>query len=259
MAINPHISSTIDTVRRDQRGMTVYLGSPNSHAQAHAVENMPVLLSFVIAGRSKWIEQYIPSWGAILLDCGAYSAHTQKIEIDGAAYRDWVDSFDGICDAYAGIADIGGDWKKSWQNYQDFGGFPTIHDTDPPEFLDDLIALAKERTQWIGIGLKPPREGKEHWIRDTIERIPWDMHIHGWALRAYTYIRRIDSVDSTNWWRDAEKLRTQYLCDHLTIQECLEIMIKRYTRWKRIIRDNEQKSLFPKEKKLGVASHSDVP
>jgi hypothetical protein len=245
MGVNPHVSSTIDTIRRKRFGMTVYLGSPNNQIQADAVVNMPVLLSFATAGTLLWVDQYIPTWDRLLLDCGAYSAHTQGIEIDGVAYRDWVDSFDGICDAHAGIDDIGGDWRKSWENYQKYGGFPTIHDTDPPEFLDDLIELAQEQKQpWIGIGLKPPREGKECFIRDTIERIPWDMHIHGWALRAYTHIRRIDSVDSTNWWREAQTLKTQYLCDHLTMPECLEIMVKRYQRWQRSIRDDSQVSLF---------------
>tara|TARA_B100000424_G_C22929112_1_gene494272 strand:- start:723 stop:1613 length:891 start_codon:yes stop_codon:yes gene_type:complete len=217
--------------------MTVYLGSPDNQVQASAAADMPVLLSFVLAGRHKFIEQYLPTWRALLLDCGAYSAMTRKINIDGHAYRDWYQKFEHIADAYAGIDDIDGDWKKSWANYNEFGGFPTIHDTDPPDFLADLIALAAERNKWIGIGLQPPREGKERWIRSVCDQIPKDFHVHGWALRSYTHIARLDSVDSTNWWRDAMDLRVVPLCKHLTYTEALEIVVKRYRRWTRTLRD----------------------
>jgi hypothetical protein len=101
--------------------MTVYLGSPDNQVQASAAADMPVLLSFVLAGRHKFIEQYLPTWRALLLDCGAYSAMTRKINIDGHAYRDWYQKFEHIADAYAGIDDIDGDWKKSWANYNEFG------------------------------------------------------------------------------------------------------------------------------------------
>lgn len=115
----------------------------------------------------------------------------------------------------------------------------------PPELLDDLIPIAKERGNWIGIGIKPPRDGKESFIRSACERIPDDIHIHGWALRAYTHVRRIDSVDSTNWWRDAMKLRTLPDTQHLTYGECLEVVVKRYQRWTRqIVTPEKTKCLF---------------
>ena len=83
----------------------------------------------------------------------------------------------------------------------------------------------------------PPRQGKEKWIRAACDRIPDWLHVHGWALRAYTHIRRLDSVDSTNWFRDAMDLRVIPLLKHLTYGECLEIVVKRYVRWQRVIRD----------------------
>ena len=112
------------------------------------------------------------------------------------------------------------------------GGFPTFHETDPPELLPELIAMAREcRWKWIGIGLIPQkREGKEQWLRETLSRIPADIHVHGWALRRYSHIRRIDSMDSTNWWRDGFKLRIMPELSHLTYAECLQIVVKRYTR-----------------------------
>ena len=66
--------------------------------------------------------------------------------------------------------------------------------------------------------------------------IPEDIHIHGWALRAYTHLRRIDSVDSTNWWRQAMTMREKL--PWLTYTEALEIVVKRYARWKRIIKED---------------------
>ena len=225
--------------------LTVFLGSPDNALQANAAREMPVLLSFALAGRYKWLDQYVPSFDRLLIDCGAYTAYTRKRTIDGDAYRAWYERWMHFADAAAGIDDIAGDYKKSLTNYEQYGGFPTIHDTDPPGLLDDLIPIARANRSWIGIGLKPPREGKEGFIRDVCDRVPDDLHVHGWALRQYTHIRRLDSVDSTNWWRDAMDIRVLPLCKHLTYGETLEIVVKRYRRYRRMVVDTpRQESLF---------------
>jgi hypothetical protein len=215
--------------------MIVYLASPNTQQQAEHVENMPVLLSFAIYGQ--WMDRYQQTFSRILIDSGAYSEMNSGKKIDGEEYLDWQKRWEGHADAVAGIDDIRGDWRKSLSNYEKYGGFPTFHDSDPPELLDDLIPIARERGGWIGLGLVPPREGKEQWVRNACERIPEDLHVHGWALRAYTKVRRLDSVDSTNWWRDGMRLRTIGDLSHLTYGECLEIVVKRYQRWDRTIKD----------------------
>lgn len=215
--------------------MRVYLASPNTQQQAEHVSDMPVLLSF--ACYSPWLDKYQTTFDRILIDSGAFSEMNSGVKIDGIQYRDWCQRWDGHADACAGIDDISGDWRRSIANYEQYGGFPTFHDTDPLELLDDLIALSRERGGWLGLGLMPPRHGKESWIRESCDRIPDDIHVHGWALRAYTHVRRLDSVDSTNWWRDAMKLRTLPDTAHLTYGECLEIVVKRYQRWKRNIVD----------------------
>jgi hypothetical protein len=155
--------------------------------------------------------------------------------VDGHAYRDWSARWDGHADAVAGLDDISGDWRRSLRNYEAFGGFPTMHDTDPPELLRDLLPIARERGGWLGLGLKPPRDGKEKWVRWACDQIPEDIHVHGWAMRAYTHVRRLDSVDSTEWWRTAMAYRQDF--PWLTYGECLEIVVKRYQRWQRVIRD----------------------
>jgi hypothetical protein len=197
--------------------------------------DMPVLLSFACC--SKWMDGYAPTFRRLLIDSGSYSELTGAAKIDGMAYKEWALRWNGHADAVAGLDDISGDWRRSLKNYEQFGGFPTFHDTDPDELLDDLVALARERGGWIGLGLKPPRHGKERWLRAACDRIPDGIHVHGWAMRAYTHVRRLDSVDSTNWWRDAMKLRTLPDTAHLTYGECLDVVVKRYVRWQRTITD----------------------
>ena len=219
----------------------VYLASPNTQQQAEHVADMPVLLSF--ANYSAWLDRYQASFRRILIDSGAYSELNSGASVDLSEYAEWAERWTSHADAIAGLDDIRGDWRRSLQNYERMPlGFPTFHDSDPPELLDDLIALSRERGRWIGLGLVPPREGKERWVRQTCDRIPDDLHVHGWAMRLYTDVRRIDSVDSTNWWRDAMALNRDL--PWLTYGECLGLIVKRYQRWQRTIRDSQQAELF---------------
>jgi hypothetical protein len=52
-------------------------------------------------------------------------------------------------------------------------------------------------------------------------------------------------MDSTNWWRDAMKLRSEL--PWLTYGETLELVIKRYQREQRIFREDTQAGLFAME------------
>lgn len=219
--------------------MLVYLASPNNQQQAEHAAGMPVLLSYAVAAKCRWLDKgYQQSFGRILVDSGAYSEFTTGKAVDLGAYRDWAARWDGHADAVAGLDDVAGDWRKSMANYEAFpGGFPTFHESDPWGLLEDLVAMAQERRQWLGLGLLPPREGKESWVRRVVAEIPEGVHVHGWAMRRYTHVRRLDSADSTNWWRDAMQLRTLPALAHLTYGECLEIVVKRYQRWTREIKD----------------------
>lgn len=210
--------------------MRMYFGSPASALQADAVRDQPVLLSYACLPKWREVEKWAPSFGRLLIDSGAYSELRSGVEIDIDAYIEWAHSYDWA-DAFAGLDDIRGDWRRSLKNYAK-GGFPTIHDTDPPELLDDLVQIARERGNWLGIGLMPPRVGREEWLRTTLARIPKDIHVHGFALRAYRHLARIDSFDSTNWWRDAQRILKQL--PWLTMAEALEIVLKRYRREVRV-------------------------
>ena len=225
--------------------MITYLASPQTQLQAHAVNAMPVLVSF--ANWSEWMARgYVQSYGRRLLDSGAFSEFNSGATVDIGEYREWVDRIAQLApiDAYAGLDDISGDYRRSLANYR-FGGFPTWHDSDPPELLDELLGIAKERGHWIGVGLVPPRHGKGRLVQEILDRIPDGFHVHGWALRAYRQAARMDSVDSTNWWRDAFKLRQIADLGHLTYGECLDIVVKRYERDQVVKVDTpQQRNLF---------------
>jgi hypothetical protein len=219
----------------------IYLASPNTQQQAEHVAGMSVLVSF--ACHDPWLDQYIPTFEHLLIDSGAYSElsggerlarRLGTSSVDPDVYREWAERWRGHADAIAGLDDIRGDWRRSLRNYAAMPfGFPTFHDSDPWELLPELVAMARERGNWIGIGLVPPRAGKETFIRRVCDALPDDLHVHGWALRAYTRIRRLDSVDSTSWFRVALDVRAQL--PWLTYGECLAIVVKRYQRWNRLI------------------------
>lgn len=212
---------------------TFYLSSPGNQMHCHGVSGMPVLLSFTTW--SRFIDDYVPSFSRLLIDSGAYSELNSGKVVDGAAYKDWYQRWSACehLDAVAGLDDIRGDWRRSLRNYESFGGFPTYHETDPPELLDDLLPIARERGGWIGVGLLPPRSGKWKWMRATLDRMPPELHVHCWACGEYLSHRRVDSVDSTNAWLDVFAMRQNRLTAHLTPAECLDVVVKRYRRLRR--------------------------
>ena len=223
---------------------TVYLASPGTQQQAQSVADMPVLLSYGVYRGKQWIEDYVPSFSRVLIDSGAFSEMSSGKAIVPEQYMEWCEKWKGKVDAIAGLDDIRGDWRKSLDNYERFPlGFPTFHDTDPPELLIDLIDIAQENSGWIGLGLMPPRQSKEDWVRRACDRIPPGIHVHGWALRLYAHVARLDSMDSTNWWRDGMKYRQ--MLPWLTYGEALEIAVKRYKRETRITRDRGEKKPTP--------------
>jgi hypothetical protein len=213
---------------------TAYLSSPGNQMHASYLEGMPVLLSFALypKGRKKcpWVDDYLPTFARILIDSGAFSELNSGVKVDGGAYREWQSRWDGVphVDAVAGLDDIGGDWRRSLKNYELYGGFPTFHDTDPRELLDELIPLARDRGGWLGVGLKPPRTGKWAFVRATMKRIPPDLHVHFWAGGEYSGHPRVNSWDSTNWIDDAFMYRNKL--PFLTPAECVELVVKRYQR-----------------------------
>lgn len=206
---------------------TTYLASPLNRLQATHLHGMPVLLSFALW--RKWHPKWLHVWGPMLLDSGAYSEFNSGKKVDIQAYADFAAEWGWRFDAIAGLDDISGDWKRSLENYEVLG-FPTFHNTDPPELLDDLVSIARERGGWMGLGIAPvngDRRYAKQWLLDTLKRMPTDIHVHGWAMRAFRAESRLDSVDSTNWYRDAHCLLARGMrLAWLTDAELRDIEIK---------------------------------
>lgn len=221
--------------------MKIYLASPMNQLQADAARGMPWLMSYGSWLRNKNMSQWMPSASSLLLDSGAYSELNSGVAIDQEAYVEWAKQWPWA-DNWAALDDIGGNTQRTLQNADRFGGFPTFHDSDCISTLPEFIGLARERGHWLGIGLVPPRQGKESWLRNVLGRIPDDIHIHGWALGLYTHLGRIDSIDSTHWWREAMKYRTQM--PWLTYGETLEIAVKKVARFRRSVDDTATMPLF---------------
>jgi len=187
-------------------------------------------MSFGVYRKVGWVEKYVPSFSGLLIDSGAYSVLTTGTEINVDEFAEWAQRFPHA-DAVAALDDISGDWEQGLRNWEAHPWmFPTFHDTDPWEALAGIL---EKHPKWIGLGMKPPRTSAR-WLDETLERIPDQIHIHGWELRAFTDRHRIDSFDSTNWFRDSWAVKNAY--PWLTPAESLEIIVKRYQREHRIIK-----------------------
>lgn len=220
--------------------MRYYLGSPGNQLQAHAARDQTVLVSFAVWQKFKPLSDWMPSFKSVLLDSGAYSELNSGKVINLDDYLAWRADFPWA-DAWAGLDDISGNFSRSLRNYER-GGFPTIHNTDPDGALEDLIPIARERGGWLGVGLKPPRTNCDLWLYETLPKIPDDLHVHGFAMGAYTHHERIDSIDSTHWWNEAMKYRTRM--PWLTYGETLEIAVKKTVRVPRMVVKSDQMRLF---------------
>lgn len=223
---------------------TIYLSSPPDPLFASACEGMPVLLCFSMF--KEWMMSFQATFSKIVIDSGAFSEHSTGKKVDIEKYKDWSEKWIDKAEAIAGLDDISGDYKRSLANYAKIPwSFPTWHDTDPLELIPELVAISRERKTWLGIGMKDPQNQKNgKIIKDALTLVPDDIHVHGWAARHYSYIRRFDSFDSTAWWRNAMVLRPKMPWLHLG--ECVEIIIKKYQREARMfdLKEDKQSSIF---------------
>jgi hypothetical protein len=131
----------------------VYLSSPKSQMQADKLRDMPVLLSFAVVGREKWLGDYVPSFSRLLLDSGAYSEFTGAAKVSLDAYAEWAAQFP-FADGVAALDDIRGDWERGMENWRRYPAmFPTFHNSDPDEALDVILGY---QPRWLGLGMVPP-------------------------------------------------------------------------------------------------------
>ena len=214
--------------------MTFYLSSPSNQMQADHCRGQPVLLSY--GTFRPWVNRFVPSFSKLLVDSGAFSVLNTATGICVDAFAEWASNYPNA-DAVASLDSIEGDWELGMRNWEKYPThFPTFHDTDPWECLD---AILEKKPTWLGLGMKPPRD-KSDWLDETLERIPPGIHVHGWALIRYADRGSLNSFDSTNWVRESWQIAKSF--PWLTSGEALEIMVKRYERMARKIR-NPKKEL----------------
>ena len=68
-------------------------------------------------------------------------------------------------------------------------------------------------------------------MKETLARVPAGLHVHFWAGGEYAGHPRVNSADSTNWFRDAWNYKNAM--PFLTPAECVELVVKRYQRERR--------------------------
>lgn len=224
--------------QRIRKDFTFFLSSPNSQDQASMLCDWDVLISYGVGGDSRWLLDYLKSFKNVLIDSGAFSVMNSGKTLCVDSYASWAEDIKQRCNvvAIASLDDIKGNWELTYEHWRRYPWmFPTYHDSDPPEFLDIILSHSPS---WLGLGMVPPRSNKT-WLRDTLERIPKGVHVHGWALGSYSHLQRLDSVDSTGWFFDVRKLKDSHLTRHLTTHEQLEIVVKRYKRREWVVRSGE--------------------
>ena len=190
---------------------------------------------------SRWIDGYIPTFGRLLWDSGAFTSFTQGRPVDLDAYAERARSVPWA-DGAACLDDIAGDWRLGLANWDAHPWmFPVYHDSDPLEALEAILERLQDpergrfrplSPQWIGLGMIPPRTSRQ-WLAETLARIPPGVHVHGFAMRGHgdvlVRLRGADSsADSVNWMLDARKVGRDL--PWLTPVETVEIVAKRYER-----------------------------
>lgn len=223
---------------------TIYFASPGCQLQADAVRDQAVLLSFGCWKKNRPLLKWAPSYSRVLVDSGSYSEVKSKVRIDHDEYIEWAQERLAWADNWAALDDITGDTERTLRNSERFG-FPCLHQTDDIIELPSFIELARKRRGWLGLGFAYPRPSRaecEAWLDSTCEALPADLHVHGFGMESYSN-NRLDSTDSTTWWRVAMRIRKAL--PFLTYGETLALVIKSIQRQPRMtFADDEQLPLL---------------
>jgi len=148
---------------------------------------------------------------SICLDSGAWSAYTQKKEIDLDAYMQYISDYKHLLDYYVNLDVIGVDTgQKSYDNYmrmvkEGFNPIPVFHIGSEPKYLHRYLAV----TDYVALGAIAKTENKSRmWSLDQV----WNelltdengaplARIHGFGITSFRVLRYYPwySVDSSSW------------------------------------------------------------
>ena len=145
----------------------------------------------------------------LLLDSGAFSAKTQKKELNIDEYIDYIKENEGIFTRYFNL-DVIGDGAKSYQNFlymrkRGLDPIPVWHAETEPRYL--LFYL--ERCDYVAIGAisvmsneRTMKSLNDIWWKYLTDKEGYPVcKVHGFGLTSILIMRRYPwySVDSTSW------------------------------------------------------------
>lgn len=229
--------------------MIVYFAGVNTNHFCEAFIGRHVLETFTDPRPQRIYGRYRAVFKSMALDCGAYSALSQKVPLNiheygdfclqHGAFYDWISSVDSI---RGGVEEN----LRNWQTLSDRGleTMPTYHQGEPISVLRDYCSQAER----VALGFKRNPDGSLFggelpFLNEAFSHIPSTTKIHGWAMTGYTDRYPFASVDSATWNHELRALRAVrpeyqqgFTLDHLTDSELIEIIQKKYDRLPRMER-----------------------
>ena len=145
----------------------------------------------------------------IFLDSGAFSAFTQKVEIDIQEYIKFIKEHEDSLEVYANL-DVIGDAEATWENQRimekaGLNPIPCFHFGEDWKWLQRYV----DRGEYLalgGIAVKKDRQTLVKWLDECFYIICDDkgypkIKTHGFGLTSLTMMFRYPwySVDSTSW------------------------------------------------------------
>lgn len=189
-------------------GGNFYRRLPDNEKQV--VDTIPHMLeSYHYINNQRKVEAIRRNGHKVFLDSGAFSAHTLGVDVDIAAYCDYIQRNADVIEV-ASVLDGIGDPLKTWQNQQTMERLgtrplPCFHYGEDERYLEWYAA----RYEYITLGGMVPISTKQlfFWLDRIWDRYLTDgagrpkLKVHGFGLTSIPLMDRYPwfSVDSSSW------------------------------------------------------------
>lgn len=163
-----------------------------------------VLISYYCCKDKEKFKRFSEQGKNVFLDSGAFSAFTQKDEIDIELYMQFIREVQDYVDVYVSL-DVIGSGQKSLENYklmceEGFNPIPCFHPQEDFSILDYYC----EHADYVGLGgiARFTNALKSSWYNRVYSRHPKHKY-HGFAQTSYNLLFKYPwfSVDSTSWFQ----------------------------------------------------------
>lgn len=188
--------------------MRLYLaGADGVYQYLDGLDNLAFLVSYYYlkSGGNRWNIVHYANKNKIplMLDCGAWTAYTKKIEIPVQDYINFCLEFGHHFNTIVSL-DVIGNHENTAKNYQmmrdaKIDCIPTFHFSSPYEALDRLI----RQTDYVGLGGIATKGGNrvsKEWARYVFATYP-NIKFHGFGVTTPALLKAHSwhSVDGTTW------------------------------------------------------------